>query len=66
MNDDGSHMDGWRSLLGKRVRVTLDKTPHVITEGIFIGIGTGGDCEVLEDDGFVHYCWPALAVEEVK
>ena len=58
------------TLLGKRVKVTLDHggypdpaTPAVITEGTFLGFSEGGELEVLEDDGFVHYCWPMLHVE---
>jgi hypothetical protein len=39
--------------------------PHedVITEGKLLGFGQGGDFEILEDDGFVHYCWPMLKIE---
>jgi len=61
-----------RALLGKRVTVILDeggypdpKSPAVIVTGKLIGFGQGGDFEILEDDGFVHYCWPMLGVEEV-
>lgn len=57
-----------RSLLGQQVRVVLGyETPGgevpVITEGQLLGFGQGGDVEILEDDGFVHYCWPMLKVE---
>ena len=59
-----------RSLLGQQVRVTLghepdnwDKGIPVITQGKLLGFGQGGDFEILEDDGFVHYCWPALKIE---
>ena len=63
-----------RSLLGQQVRVVLDYTDgtvHVgeergiptITEGRLLGFGDGGDFEILEDDGLVHYCWPMLKVE---
>lgn len=55
------------SLLGKRVRVTLDRPegrPAVITEGILLGFSDYGEFEVLED-GAVHYCWPMLDVVEV-
>ena len=57
-----------RTLLGKRVRVTLDKPegkPAVIAEGILLGFGDEGDFEIQNDGGFVHYCWPMLAIEEV-
>ena len=60
------------ALLGKRVEVILDEggypdpqAPAVIVTGKLIGFGQGGDFEILEDDGFVHYCWPMLGVEEV-
>lgn len=59
------------AMLGKRVRVVLHK-PHpgdrdvaVISEGTFLGFGDGGDVQLEEDDGFVHYCWPMLDIEEV-
>lgn len=51
-------------LLGRRVRVTLDTS--VIVTGQLLGFGEGGDFEILEDDGFVHYCWPMLDVAEVR
>ncbi len=60
--------DEIRSYLGRRVRVTLTdirETPASIAEGIFLGIGDGGDFEILEDDGFVHYCWPLLNIEDL-
>lgn len=58
-----------KTLLGKRVRVTLTdefSPEQVITEGQFLGFGDGGEFEILEDDGFVHYCWPMLKVEEIN
>jgi hypothetical protein len=51
------------ALLGKKVQVTLDT--ERIVYGIFLGFGEGGDVEILEDDGFVHYCWPMLEIEEM-
>lgn len=51
------------ALLGKKVRVTLG--PETIVHGIFLGFGEGGDVEILESDGFVHYCWPMLEIEEM-
>ena len=42
-----------------------DRTEAVISEGKFLGFGQGGEFEVIEDDGFVHYCWPMLDIEEV-
>lgn len=42
-----------------------DGPPHenVITEGLLLAFGDGGDFEILEDDGFVHYFWPMLKIE---
>jgi hypothetical protein len=51
------------TLLGRKVEVKLDA--EVLVRGIFLGFGEGGDAEILEDDGFVHYCWPMLAVVEI-
>lgn len=53
-----------KSLLGKRVKVQL-WNKHVVVEGQFLGFGDGGDFEILEDDGLVHYCWPMLDIEAV-
>jgi biotin-(acetyl-CoA carboxylase) ligase len=51
-----------RALLGQHVRVKL--ADQVVVEGIFVGIGQGGDFEIIDDsDGLLHYCWPALSVE---
>jgi hypothetical protein len=61
-----TEFDKRKWLLGKRVRVTLDDPASVITEGRLIGFSDGGSTEILEDDGFVHYCWPALRVEEIS
>lgn len=54
-----------RAMLGKRVKVTLATAPNqpVITTGTLLGFGEGGDFEILEDDGCVHYCWPLLDIE---
>jgi hypothetical protein len=65
MSDQSLPRDEYRALLGKRVRVTLNHEEKVITEGQLLGFGEGGDFEILEDDGFVHYCWPMLSIEEV-
>lgn len=59
-----------RALLGKRVEVTLvrgsiDGSDAIISRGQFLGFGDGGEVEILEDDGFVHHCWPMLDIREV-
>lgn len=74
MHKDGTPEPGdyARSLLGQQVRVVVsyedsegdvDRGIPVITEGKLLGFGQGGDFEILEDDGFVHYCWPMLKIE---
>lgn len=64
--------DDVRVLLGQRVKVTLsypemdeqrENLAPVISVGTLIGFGQGGDFEILEDDGFVHYCWPLLDIK---
>ena len=51
-----------RQLLGKEVRVKL--ADNVIATGKLVGFGDGGDFEILDEMGFVHYCWPMLDIEE--
>lgn len=53
------------TLFGKRVEVMLDDKGMVVT-GTLLGFGEGGNFEILEDDGMIHYCWPALRVREVR
>lgn len=58
-------VDEIRALLGKRVKVILDEHDEgAIATGQLLGFGEGGDFEVLEDDGFIHFCWPMLHIEE--
>ncbi len=54
-----------RTLLGQQVRVVFryDQGIAEITEGELLGFGQGGEFEILEDDGLIHYCWPMLTVE---
>ena len=54
-----------RDLLGKRVAALIDYERGVVSIGKLMGFGEGGDFEVLEDDGFLHYCWPLLSIEEI-
>lgn len=56
-----------RQYLGKQVEVLLaidGDGSKVVARGQLLGFGEGGDFEILEDDGFVHYCWPALEMRE--
>lgn len=59
---EGHH--GNAALLGKRVRITLDE--NVVTEGVLLGFGDGGDFELQQDDGFVYHAWPMLRIEKVE
>lgn len=52
-----------RALLGKQVRVTLDK--DVVTDGKLLSFDEGGGFVLLDDMGFKHYCWPMLEIHEV-
>lgn len=63
-------MTNWKDehlkFLGKQVIVTLNNDGPVITRGKLLGFSDGGEFEILEEDGFVHYCWPMLHVQEVE
>ncbi len=65
-------------LLGKQVTVVLhrqgDPLPwwgkedtaedkDLIISGQLLGFGEGGNFEILEDDGMIYHCWPALQIE---
>jgi hypothetical protein len=56
-------------LLGKQVKVTLNhgdgQHPTRIAVGKLLAFDTDGACEVHEEDGLVHFCWPMLDIEEV-
>lgn len=64
---DDMTYDDVRALLGQRVKAFLtyenEQGTAEIAVGTLIGFGQGGDFEILEDDGFVHYCWPLLDIE---
>lgn len=53
-----------KKFLGKQVTAKLND--GLVTQGQLLGFGEGGDFEILEDDGFIHYCWPMLKIEERK
>ena len=54
--------DSWRRLLGKNVVVRLDD--QVVTRGRLIALDDGGEAKLVDEMGFVHYCWPMLDVTE--
>jgi hypothetical protein len=61
--------DSWRQLLGKQVRVTLDRPdsgPAVIAEGLLLAFDDGGEARLRDEAGFVHYCWPMLDVQPLN
>jgi hypothetical protein len=37
-----------------------------VVVGKFLGFGQGGDFEILDDCGDIHYCWPMLEVTPVE
>jgi hypothetical protein len=58
-----------RSMLGKNVRVVLDKPEGrdpVVTQGILLSYNDGGDIAIKHEDGFTTYAWPALECEVVE
>ena len=57
------------ALLGSQVRVTLDRPqgePAIVAEGKLLCFGDDGSLVLLQDDGFIHYTWPLLDIEQVK
>lgn len=53
------------ALLGKRVVVTLDNDDDTaIAKGTLMRFCDGGEVVVLDDMGFLNYCWPMLRVAE--
>ena len=69
MCSGGNVVKDAHKLLGKRVRVTYDRPEHGparIVEGTLLHFCETGEFTVMHDDGFVHYCWPMLDIEEAK
>jgi small nuclear ribonucleoprotein (snRNP)-like protein len=57
-----------RSLLGKRVEVTLtdsNEKPRVIVTGTLIAFDEMGEVVIQDDSGDPHWCWPNLKIEEI-
>jgi len=52
----GPLFDSWRKLLGKNVIVKLDD--QIVARGRLIAFDDGGEAKVVDDMGFMHYCWP--------
>lgn len=55
----------YAELVGKRVRVTLDRNPHdpmATVEGVLVGCKKDGEVGVFTEEG-LRWCWPALEIE---
>lgn len=67
---DTTGPNGWadhmRSLLGKQVKITINKDPEVTVVGQLLSFEDGGETITLDDMGFRHYSWPCLEAEEIK
>lgn len=40
-------------------------TERIIIRGQLLGFGEGGEFEILDNCGFVHYCWPMLEIKAI-
>ena len=58
--------ESWpKRLLGKKVRVTLDRCPSTtIVTGQLLSFNDAGGFVVRDDDGVTQFCWPMLDIEE--
>jgi hypothetical protein len=57
-----------RRYLGQRVRVFYGRDEggdSLVLIGKLLEFSDGGDFTVLDDNGFVHYCWPMLEVSPI-
>jgi hypothetical protein len=54
-----------RALLGKNVRVTINRDPEVVVTGQLLSFDEGGEVAIRREDGFVGWSWPALDAAEV-
>lgn len=52
-----------RGLLGKDVVIVLNREPLATATGVMLAFDEGGEVVLSGDDGFVHYCWPALEAD---
>lgn len=62
-NEWSLHM---RALLGRRVRVVLDRDPYVEAIGELRWFDVGGEVCLLADDGFYRWCWPNLECDPLE
>jgi len=59
------YTDHMRSLLGKNVRVTINRNPEVVVSGTLLSFDEGGEVAIRREDGFVGWSWPALDAEVI-
>ena len=50
------------SMIGRRVEVLLQREPRTWQTGRLLSLDHEGECQVEDDDGVIHHCWPALDV----
>lgn len=52
-----------RSLLGKKVKVTIDHERDVTVTGTLVMFDEGGEVALRGEDGFISWSWPNLKAE---
>lgn len=69
VKSDSEWLDHMRSLLGKEVRVTVDRGPDeetpVTVEGVLVSFDEGGEVALRGEDGFIRWSWPNLKTEAI-
>lgn len=57
-----------RQFLGRQVRVMygIENATKLVAEGRLIALDEGGGLVIVDDDDFVHYCWPNLVIIEER
>lgn len=53
-----------RALLGRDSIVTISKEPLVLTRGRLMSVSEAGEVGLLDEDGFMRWCWPMLDIRE--
>ena len=53
------------SLLGHQVQAMFDyDDENAVAVGQLLAWDEGGECVILDDMGFKHWCWPLLRLKE--
>ena len=55
-----------RALLGRDVIITIEREPLVLTRGRLKSVSEAGEAGLLDDDGFMRWCWPMLDIREAE